>query len=357
MKIGFRYLRNYTIYIVASIAIIFIAIFTWKVIYLTDKPELFGIDFENKNQIIAAYAALVGVVLTFLSIIFVLLTIIRQKEQFDDEKEIEQKKVKDDLFDRLVLIKFVLENIIKHISDTGSKIKEFFLKENEKPLETNLLYFYANKNYYRILDMDYFKTFQSFQTYFNSDDDNKEKYFGDLYKLIDFYSEAFESLKNKYDYHSKDKFEKKLRLKTDLDSLMNIILEMKKKYKKHYTSSYNDSKLHNSITSLFDKYYQILSTQSSEETNLENIFELLRGFIQEIEDATIENRIKDDFDKFFGLFYKIIDTINTIKNDAMFFANDLERMHLNYYTDGCDNIVGIKELESIIETQINKASG
>lgn len=197
---------NTTFFFVSIAILIFIVFITVKLILKTENPALFDIDFDKKAHIVSSYGTLVGVLLTFLSIVFVIYTIIQQKEQYNDEKLSENKKEKDALFDRLKLIRNLLNEISKHITQSGIEMKSFFTKEKNQPLKSNQMSFYTNKNYYRLLELDYQLIFSAFQEF--SNDDDKTKLFNNLYKKVDFYSESIVEQKEKYQYHIKDKYER-----------------------------------------------------------------------------------------------------------------------------------------------------
>ena len=104
-------LRNITFWTISIIILIIIGVITLKVIFQTENPTLFDIDFDKKDHIVSSYGSLIGVLLTFLSIVFVIYTIIQQKQQYENDKLQEKKKEKNALFDRLKLVGNLLNEI------------------------------------------------------------------------------------------------------------------------------------------------------------------------------------------------------------------------------------------------------
>ena len=56
---------------ITIVIVLLIIIFTIDVISETPNKSFLNIDFENKNNIVSAYGALIGGILAFLSILFV----------------------------------------------------------------------------------------------------------------------------------------------------------------------------------------------------------------------------------------------------------------------------------------------
>lgn len=245
-----------TTFVIVSIAILlFIAIITFKLVFKTENPNLFDIDFDKKEHIVSSYGTLIGSLLTFLSIVFVIYTIIQQKDQYNNDKFLETQKEKSALFDRLKLIHNLLNEISKHITETGTEMEAFFKKEKEKPLGSNLMSFYTNRNYYRLLELDYQSIFSAFQEF--SNDEDKTKSFNNLYKKVDFYSESIIEQKEKYQYHIKDKFERKQKIAYELNYVMDDASKMIEEYKVELSENngYEENLWYNILNGLIAFYY------------------------------------------------------------------------------------------------------
>jgi hypothetical protein len=354
MKKKLKTIRNFALIIVSIISVFLIVMFTRKAIIITQNPKLFDIDFENKSEIIISYATLVGIILTFLSTIFILITIIQQSEHFEKTKQINNEKEKKDLFDRLKLMDFMLESIIKHILDTGNAIKTYAESETHRPLLNNILNFYSNKNYYRILEMDYLMTFKSIQVFFASDTENKEKLFGNLFKIIDFYSESFESLKTKYEYHSKDKFQNKISIKADLDSLLEFISNVLDLYREKHENLIESSHAFKLTNSFYFDYYK--SLLGDEETDLILVRNAIGDYIKGLNEINIDQELYQEYRRIASSTANILDKIRNTTNNSTFFGNNLKSLHDNYYKEGTQYLIALDDIKARINKKI-KASG
>ncbi|TXD53638.1 MULTISPECIES: hypothetical protein [unclassified Polaribacter] len=120
--------------LVACFFILCLLVFiTVQAIVETENWKFFDIDFINKENIISGYSALLGAILSSISIILLVYTIYLQsaeskkqkkrfkkqhalqKKQFDSEKLIAENKERSSKFSLIKLISVFLDSIIKHI--------------------------------------------------------------------------------------------------------------------------------------------------------------------------------------------------------------------------------------------------
>jgi large-conductance mechanosensitive channel len=98
------------------VTIIILSILVWLTIDIireTKEYVLFDIDFEVKYNSIAAYGALVGGLLSFLSILFVMYQLLEQRTQIIKEKQEKELESKEELFDILILLKTFMKSSLK----------------------------------------------------------------------------------------------------------------------------------------------------------------------------------------------------------------------------------------------------
>ena len=81
-----KFLKLFLIALI-SIVFLFLVLITINLANETEKWKFLGLDFNNKNEIISSYGSLIGGILSFLSILFVLVSLIQQQEQIRNEKE------------------------------------------------------------------------------------------------------------------------------------------------------------------------------------------------------------------------------------------------------------------------------
>ena len=101
--------------IISIVTAIILVVLTIDAIYEIDNWKWFNIDFDKRDHIVSAYGALIGGVLAFLSILFVIYQVLEQREQILQEKinskiEYEKKTVLLCLFYHLRIL-FILYNI------------------------------------------------------------------------------------------------------------------------------------------------------------------------------------------------------------------------------------------------------
>ena len=71
---------------ITIVVFLLILIFTIDVIRETPNRSFLDIDFQNKDNIVSAYGSLIGGILAFLSILFVLFGLLEQRQQILNEK-------------------------------------------------------------------------------------------------------------------------------------------------------------------------------------------------------------------------------------------------------------------------------
>jgi large-conductance mechanosensitive channel len=348
------FILSQVILLFLSLAILlFIAIITIKLICETDNPSLFDIDFDKKEHIVSSYGTLIGSLLTFLSIIFVIYTIIQQKNQYDNDKRLEKEKEKNALFDRLKLIHNLLNKISTDITNTGYEMKSFFKKEKEKPLDDNYMKFYPNRNYYRLLELDYQLIFSAFQEF--SNDEDKTKSFNDLYEEVDFYSESILEQKEKYQYHMKDKFERKQNILSELKCVISEASKMIEDYVVELSENngYEQNNWYKLLSELINLYSARIS--KNDEVNFEIIEkEVLSVFISKAEQIDFENKTRDLIINIASIRNKL----NSLKMESMCFGEQMERRYNDYYSPESKSFKNLNELKMkiscLIESKVLK---
>ncbi|MDQ0592719.1 large-conductance mechanosensitive channel [Chryseobacterium ginsenosidimutans] len=121
-------------------------IITTQAIYNTANPT-WKIDFGGQDDTISSYAGLMGALLSFLSIMFVLLNIVEDREKIQQEKKDKQNEEIENYENWFKVINNFLSTIIDDIKATGNNLKEFAKKELEEPSELHNTFFVVNKNF------------------------------------------------------------------------------------------------------------------------------------------------------------------------------------------------------------------
>lgn len=155
---------------VTALILLLIVIFTIDVITEIPNRSFLNIDFENKNNIVSAYGTLIGGILAFLSILFVLFGLLEQRQQILIEKAEKEAENIQELKDQLKLLSSYFKSTIKDILYQGKAFSEYSKKEQASPSEMNTMQFTANKNFTRIIDMNPLSIYKAIRTNFQTDE-------------------------------------------------------------------------------------------------------------------------------------------------------------------------------------------
>ena len=344
---------NIIFIVVATATLLFITIITYKLIFKTENPSLFEIDFDKKAHIISSFGALIGSLLTFLSIIFVVYTVIQQKEQYNNDKYLEAEKERNALFDRLKLVHNLLNEISKHVTETGTQMKSFFNKEKEYPLANNMMSFYTNKDYYMFLELDFQSIFSSFQMF--SDESDKTKSFNSLYKYVDFYSESITEQKEKFQYHIKDKYERKQKVAYELNDIMDDASRMIEEYKTEFSEGqkYKDKLWYQILNGLIASYYDRITEKDEADFELietEVLYVFLRDADLVRKEIGFEKRTQDLALKIASIRKQLF----SIKMESFDFADQMERRFSDYYSSESTSFKKLNELNDKISDLLKR---
>ncbi|MFH6961322.1 hypothetical protein ACHRVK_01895 [Flavobacterium plurextorum] len=344
------------LYTIIVFAFVSIFVITTNLINETENWKFFGIDFENKDGIVSSYGTLIGGLLAFLSILFVLLSLLEQRQQVIKEKQQMIDQEKEDLLDKLRLLSSFFKSSIDNIILQGEEMKKFFVPEKEFPSEMNKMYFTTNKNFTRVIDLDTLSIYKAINMYFGQTSD-WEKMFLNIYSIFDFYSEALIELKRKYESQIKFKVKEQRKISNDLKLLLNKGANLVDEYKINFEDylNYPWSDLMNGFT---PAYYSYLNEceEKKEPTSLRFISDnLLLPFLKNSMD------IRRDFgyDEYgsrgiVGLASDIRKRINEVEAHCKNYAEDIEYQYLNNFVEKNENLIKLEEYKQKIDQVINK---
>ena len=190
-----------------------IFVITREAVLETENWKFLDLDYLGKADVISSYGSLLAGLLSSISIILLVYTILfqskeskeqtirfesestkqerrfrkahkLQKKQFKAEQRREERKEKLDLYYKLKLIGVFLESIINHVEKTGVELRRFYLAEESKPLNMNMLYFLVNKSMTKLIEMDYLSIFIAFKEFFHNREEDWTKNFNNLFGLV-----------------------------------------------------------------------------------------------------------------------------------------------------------------------------
>jgi large-conductance mechanosensitive channel len=214
--------RKFKIYLIISsiISIGLIVTLTYKVITETHSPQFFGVDFTNKYNEILSYSALIGTILTFLSIMFILFAILHEKNIYEEQKNEKESKSDEELQDRIILIRNIVSEIKTDISVLSGNMQSFIAEEKKEPHGFNDFLSPLFNNYYELIERDFSIVFKSFQSQFKSE--NKIEIFNKVFKQVNIYCNLLKEIKEKHKYHVYDKNREQKEILKEFNSLIDF---------------------------------------------------------------------------------------------------------------------------------------
>lgn len=360
--------------LIFSILILIFSFFSPRI--FTSPSSNIKLDFTTTGPIgdtigglMSPFIALTGVLLTFLAFYMQIKANQIQIRQFNKglakEKERREFDEKIDCYNKLSLLKVDLESITKDVSQKSESLKEYYEKEKSFPYEGNILFRTPSKNYTRILEIDRLSIYKAFNMFLG----HRERWikdFSNLYNVLEFLPEFFSSIYQKYDYHSKDQFEKKIEIRNGIiklmDELANFInLYLAENSRTTYLT-FAPSKLANET---IIKYYKIIEDSYDENgnaiketdfTKLDN--EVLKYFVEEVVKLRPYEELYDvRLEPIVELISNLRKQIQHVKQRAVEFAENVELQYNNLNISNQDDksyIAIINEIHSVIEEELKK---
>lgn len=361
-----RYTIKTIILLTFTISILIIFFISVQAINSTDNPKYFTLDFNEKSHIISSFATFLGAILAFLSIIFIYYNILQQKWQFEDEisqqknqveeDKINKKKVEDeDLLYRIKLVNHLVSDISIHIIEQGILMKDFYESELESPFKAKILSFKVNKSYIRLVEMDTLTLYKAFQRFVVSEDFSKD--FTNLNKIIDFYSESIQEHWKKSQAHIGDKSSRLKEYAKSIQELINYSTSVIGTIKATLGQDYPTNKWYIVLNELLYSYYNYLSENQEEETDLDFISQkILKPFIQTSLD--VKDQIGDPYNIEIMLMKtsKIRKDLYSLRFELIVFAEHIKSQYDNYYSQDSDYYKKLLLLNENLIKSISNAS-
>lgn len=200
---------------------IFLIIISFDAAGETDDWKFLDLDFTNKDNIIAAYGGLLGSILSFIAILFVILDLVYQRRQKTLESEEKEEIRLQELRDSLGITKVYVERLHKNNIDQSERALAYASEEMSKPTEMNRMSFFPNTFPKLILEIDRHNIFRALREF--KPGNEWKKIFVDLYKIADFYNKSIEEITNKHQIHLNKKYKHNSAIATNLDILIDEV--------------------------------------------------------------------------------------------------------------------------------------
>lgn len=342
---------------ITTLILLLIVIFTIDVIRETPDRSFLNIDFENKNNIVSAYGTLIGGILAFLSILFVLFGLLEQRQQILNEKAEKEAEYTQELKDQLKLLSSYFKSTIKDILNQGKTFSEYSKKEQAEPSEMNTMHFTANKNFTRIIDMDPLSIYKAVRTNFQTDE-NWENMFLNIYSIFDFYSDGIKDLRDKYESQIDFKVKEQRKISFKIRSFFNSCSKLVDKYKIKHPKKYMSYSWVQLVNQLTPAYYEYLDdcVKNDQPSSLRFISDnFLRPFLSEA------MKLRDDPGYEKPICRKLVYSASDIRKDiseiefnCIHYARDIEKQFNEYFSEENKHLKELKRLKLEIDNKLNE---
>lgn len=359
MKSNVNIIKNIIITF-SIILFVFVLFLSIEIVNETDKWIFFDINYKGMSNEISAYGTLIGGVLSFLSILFVLYNIYEVRGQLQNEQIDKLKDERDRNLNRLKLVSNILVATTNEILSQGEKIRAFYELEKSRPSDMHMILWNTNRHFTRLMNLDFEDMFTAFQLLFK-DDPDWNKILLNLYNLNDFYGEAFKDLKAKHVKHIDWKVTTQKSIGVDMEDLLTMMTDLVDKYKAEMNDeSYINQPWSNIANEYVFEHYSYL--KSVAQNNAVPDYRLISDSLLYpfIEDAMILRKYVgfDDLGsaEITKLASKIRKRINEVEVYSIQYAENLEEQYLTYFNLENDSVKKYKDLKTKIDLVIKKNS-
>jgi len=346
MKIIYKYITNITVLATFTLLIIL----TIDVIYETDNWVYFNIDFKDKYNIISAYGSLIGGILAFLSILFVLRSLIEQRQEILNKEDKKIIEYKNELLERLKLINDFTKSAIKQIIRHGNELEKYYKLEKENPSLTHPMAFEVTRNFRRVIDMDPLSLFKALNTHLPNKDIS-HKTFLNLLGLFDYYNDSFIELKENYKSQTALKFDELRKMSQELKELLENFTKALDSYKNELKENYTDNDWVIVISNTINSYADHIKTNNLDGFNF-SLFseEVLLPFITKGMELnkTIGYDNKSNLDLIL-LASSMRKDINQIESLSIYYADNIKEIFDKYYKKDNENLIKLDEITKLID--------
>lgn len=347
---------------IATIIIFIVGYVTWEAISENENWSFFNLDFKNRSKIIGAYGTLISGLLAFLSILFLAYGLLEQKEKAFLERRNKEEEYVNKLKDTLVLISSFLTSVIDNIEKQGETFETFAKQEIKSPTLSNTMQFSINKNFNRIIEMDYTTTYKAIRHFFVNEK-NWEKEFLNLYTNLDFYIEAVPHLFSNY----KSQVSEKTKLKYELQELIQKMLVNIHTYRNCYFEKlqipYEKKgmvwfELLNKFWFDYKIYIDYMMYRQNKTGQDSDLSVLNANYFIPFHDEAVwlrQNKYGDLFDesKLIDEVGSIIVKIKQLEQFGRDYATDLKIHNNKYFSTESKNLNKLKELRDKINLKLN----
>ena len=334
--------------LIILISLFFLIIIVFLTVDVINENEgdvrSFDIDFKGSSSMISSYGSLIGSLLSFISILFLIYTILQQKHQFNSKQKSDNELLNEEYKNYILLILSTKAKVNSYLESTTIAIREF-QKSQQKFIDTSSgISLETTSHFKRILEMPYGFVFKAFNHFVEEDKSGEGSvyYINKFYKNLDYIFENHSKLEKQTALYLERKLEKIKKFSNEVVRVNLIIYKMDIN-EPHYDgllnkkilvkwSEYNNGKI--SIEDYYETLSDVLETYKQIEDTFQNP-ELPYHKNLEVENVIIElAQIRDIYDlvisdsvNFSSTFLnKVLDVLPRIEIDMFKVYSKLEEI-------------------------------
>lgn len=348
---------TYIVIFLSILLLILISYFTYNILIIEDNPSIY-IDFSNKHDEISSYSSLIGGLLSFLSILFVIYTILFQKDINEKHLELNEQNKKEDLKNKIEILIIYLDTYLETLDVMNKNIQEYLEIERKFPTQMHILYFNVNKNFDRFIKIspdDIYCALKEFKK-----EEEWKNLFVDLYSLIDYYHDLLLELKNNNINYKNDKYKDFNNINTSILNLYDIKAELIAEIRDNFPRIYNEKPWTKILNKSIIEYYSYLENTSKKQiqNDLDEVNEkILTPFLEEAVnlDRILINKYQTGR-KIINITSRIRKELYSTKSKNFYYLNNLETYNSKYFSKESNSIQKIIKIKKELEDYINTIS-
>lgn len=353
-----------------TLGVIFL-IFTFLIILSFDAAnetrdwQFLNFDFSERDNIISAYGGLLGSILSFIAILFVVLDLVYQRRQKTLEIEENETLRIQELRDSLGLVQVFVDRLYQNNLNQSKIAADYAKVELEESTEMNRMTFFPNTFPKLILEVDRQNIFKALRE-FKPGKDWKKTYV-DLYKISDFYDKSTEEITEKHQIHLNKKYKHSLEISKNLDVLIDKVSNARNQIIPNYSDNkpallkdpffviLNDFK-EKAVAITTERTNKIKAGANPEEIS-SSIIEFRNEIVTPLFDGIMAlyneyHEIPENFEEILTLSQDFLRQTEKLIKDSTDYANHIEYYNSEYLKESSKYQTRLSEISEVLKPYV-----
>jgi hypothetical protein len=347
---------------VISLVFVFLIILSFDAASETENWQFLNFDFSKRNNIISAYGGLLGSILSFIAILFVILDLVYQRRQKTLEVEEKEALRIQELRDSLGLVQVFIDRLYQNNLNQSEIAIDYTKIELSEPTEMNRMTFFPNTFPKLILEVDRQNIFKALKELKPGED--WKKVYVDLYKISDFYDKSTTEITEKHQIHLNKKYKHSSEISKNLDILIDKVSNARNKIIPNY--------LDNKPALLQDPFFVILNdfkektvavtTERKNKINAgvnpkeisSSLIEFRNEIVTPLFDGIMSlyktyHEIPEDFEEILTLSQGFLRQTEKLMKDSTDYANHIEYYNTEYLKETSKYQIRLSEISEVLK--------